>query len=257
MNILTAIVGAAMGVVAMYVLDPEAGRRRRALARDKWIRFQRQTRDALEVAARDLKNRTEGMWAERRSLLSEGGVADDVLAERVRSQLGFLVRYPSFIEVRADAGHVTLSGSVLSDEIDQLTKGVSSVRGVRQVDNQLQVYEDPHGFPGFQGEVKAKPTGQPLDLLQRRWSPATRVLVGSAGLLVPFLIARNRKTIASMIALMSSYLPYGRTRSRYLSLGRRNYLSLGGRKWSIFSSQPRWTKWSIVPSQPRWMKMKW
>jgi hypothetical protein len=184
----------------MYTFDPEVGRRRRALARDQMARLRRQTREAATVTARDLKNRTMGLVAEGRSYFSEGEVGKDVLAERVRAKLGFLVRHPSAIEVQVGDGVVILRGPVLSDEVHQLIAGIRSVRGVRDVENQLEVHDDAANVPGLQGE-KPKPSAKPIDILQRRWSPSTRFMVGMGGLFLLLSAHRYEKFAGTIAAL--------------------------------------------------------
>jgi hypothetical protein len=138
-----------LGALAMYLFDPVLGRRRRALARDKLIRFGKSTQAVARMSLRDLKNRTLGTIAEGRAVFLDGRVDDVVLADRVRSKLGFLVRHPSSIEVQASEGKVTLSGPVFTDEVRQLVVGVRSVRGVRDVENLLEVHETDDKIPGF------------------------------------------------------------------------------------------------------------
>jgi hypothetical protein len=210
-TLLGMIAGTALGVLSMYILDPLAGRRRRALARDQLIRVQKNMQQAAGVAARDLKNRTLGIVAEGRAALFGGAVDDTVLAERVRSKLGFLVRHPSAIDVQASAGRVRLSGPVLSDEVQQLTRGVASVRGVRDIENRLEMHQKGDDVPGLQGDAQ-KPTGQTIDVLQRRWSPSTRFLMGTAGILVLFGINPFRKSAAALSTLAGlGLLAYGLT----------------------------------------------
>src|SRR4029434_5855591 len=124
-NLLSIPKAAALGVLAMYIFDPVAGRRRRALARDKLVRLRKAAQEAAWVTLRDLKNRTLGTVAEGRAAFLEDRVDDSVLADRVRSKLGFLVRHPSSINVQANDGRVTLSGPVLTDEVQQLISGVA------------------------------------------------------------------------------------------------------------------------------------
>jgi gas vesicle protein len=181
-------IGAAIGSAAMYVLDPEVGQRRRALAADKVTEAQRKTKNAVGVTARDLRNRTAGTIAEVRSRISEGDVTDEVLEGRVRSKLGFLVRHPSAITTHVSEGCVFLGGAVLSDEVQQLLDGVRTVRGVAAVEDQLEVHDSPEGIPGLQGD-RPKPAGEVWDVMQRRWSPSTRFLVGTAGAVSLGLIA--------------------------------------------------------------------
>ena len=165
-----------VGAVAMYIYDPVLGRRRRALARDKVVRLRKAIREAARTTIRDLKNRIWGTLAEGRAAFLGHTVDDAVLSERVRSKLGFFFRHPSYVEVQANEGKVTLTGPVLSDEVQQLIDGVRSVRGVRDVENLLEVHSTDDGIPGLQGDVP-KPQGQVLDVFEHRWSPSTRFLL--------------------------------------------------------------------------------
>jgi hypothetical protein len=175
------MIGAGMGASLMYFFDPGMGRRRRALVRDQGVHLARRLDDAVDVTSRDLTNRAAGVWAEVRSGFSGEEVTDEVLAERVRSQLGGLVRHPSALDVRAEQGDVTLSGPVLRDEVDPLLSGVASVRGVRSVEDHLSVHDEPGNVPGLQGQPMRRLSGWQWDLMQRHWSPTTRLLTGAAG----------------------------------------------------------------------------
>jgi hypothetical protein len=55
----------------MYVLDPQVGRRRPAVVRDKLNRLAHNATDAVGVTARDLQNRVREMTAMARSLMAE------------------------------------------------------------------------------------------------------------------------------------------------------------------------------------------
>jgi hypothetical protein len=179
-------VGAALGISAMYILDPDMGNRRRALVRDKLEEAQAKTRRASGATARDLWNRTAGTLAEVGSRFSRREVTDEALEGRVRSKLGFLVRHPSAITTRVLNGRVFLSGRVLPDELKQLLKGVRAVRGVQGLEDQLTVRDD------AQQDDKLKPGGEVWDIMQRRWSPSTRFLVSAAGAISLVLMAYSR-----------------------------------------------------------------
>lgn len=212
MNTLFGIItGTALGLLSMYALDPVTGRRRRAQIRDKLIRFRHQAREAAAVTARDLKNRTLGTLAEARAMFFRDGVDDAVLRERVRSKLGFLVRHPAAIEVQVGEGRVTLTGPVLADEVQQLIRGVESVRGVREVENRLEVHEKPDDVPALQGQAE-KPTGQRLDIFQGRWSPSTRFLIAGTGAALLLTANRHPNGLAPLSALLGvGFLAYGLT----------------------------------------------
>jgi len=195
-NLPTVVKATTFGVLTMYIFDPVAGCRRRALARDRLIRLGGTAKKAAGVTSRDLKNRALGTVAEGRAALFEDGVDDSVLVERVRSKLGFVVRHPSSIAVQASAGVVTLGGPVLTDEVQQLIAGVATVRGVREVENRLDVHETSDNVPELQGDIP-KRAGQLLDVFQGRWSPSTRFLLGTAGVVLLFGLNPFRKSAAA------------------------------------------------------------
>ena len=159
---LAMIIGAGVGAGLMYLCDPQMGRCRRAVTRDKVVSLGHRIDDAVNVTSRDLTNRAVGLWAEMRSSITGNGVSDEVLAERVRAQLGGLVSHPSALDVRAAQGRVTLSGPVLRHEVDRLLKGVGSVRGVHTVENRLDMHDEPGNVPGLQGQPVRRLSGRQL-----------------------------------------------------------------------------------------------
>ena len=171
--------GIGLGAALMYVLDPDRGRRRRALVRDKLASAANSVPDAVGATARDLSNRARGLAAEAGSLFSSEEVSDEVLVARVRSKMGRVVSHPHSVEVTASQGRVSLSGPVLAHEVDDLLACVSKVAGVVEVDNQLEVHKEAGGVPGLQGGGRRP--GDRFELVQENWSPAARVLAGAAG----------------------------------------------------------------------------
>ncbi len=156
--------GAGLGAGIMYLLDPQQGRRRRALARDKAVHGMRLAGTALGKTSRDVGNRTRGLAARLEGRLKGDGAGDEVIAERVRARLGHVVSHPGAIEVRVEDGHARLSGPVLADEVDEVLTSVRRVRGVRAVESRLEVHAEPGDVPGLQGEP-ARPARR--GLLQR------------------------------------------------------------------------------------------
>jgi BON domain len=180
MNTREILAGAGVGAALAYMLDPQAGGRRRALVRDKMVRASRTTRDGVDAVARDMANRTRGIAAATRRRVAGGDVDDDVLVERVRAKLGRASSHPRAIDVKADHGEVTLYGPILSNEADDLLRTVGSVRGVRSVVNELEPHDSSEGIPSLQGQGRLG--GPSLDITQRNWAPATQALVGMAAL---------------------------------------------------------------------------
>jgi len=153
------LLGAAAAAGLMYLFDPKEGNRRRALLRDKLVHLSKVTEQKREGASQDVGNRLRGLAAEVRGRLRSEPVSDDILVARVRSQMGHVVSHPSAISVSAQDGRVTLSGAILAGEARRLLTSTAAVRGVKGVDDRLQMHEKPESIPGLQRNVPA-PTQQ-------------------------------------------------------------------------------------------------
>ena len=112
----TSVIGGfGLGAGLMYLLDPDRGRRRRAMVRDRISSRIGDSEAFLGKTARDSANRARGLLARTRTRVTPGGrVSDEVLAERVRSKLGRYVSHPGAIEVDAQRGRVVLRGPILA-----------------------------------------------------------------------------------------------------------------------------------------------
>jgi BON domain-containing protein len=137
----------ALGALAAYFFDPDSGRRRRALARDRVPAFLRQGgRKAEKVgraasaeaygAAQKVKHRKEG----------EKPQPDDVtLARKVETEIFRDADVPKGqINVNAENGVVVLRGEVGKPEmIRDLEEKTRKVQGVREVENLLSTPKTP------------------------------------------------------------------------------------------------------------------
>ena len=177
--------GAGLGAGAMYFSDPDRGRYRRALVRDRFIHWGNIAKKQGRIAWLDFTHRTRGQVAEFRGRLFPHEVTDDVLVARVAAQLGRLVSMPHPIELTAEDGTVIMSGPIFSDEIDQVVEGVTRVAGVKQIVNKMQIRERSEKDPArrtFYG--------------RKQWPPSTKLLVSvgstlfSAG--AAWLVLKNR-----------------------------------------------------------------
>ena len=186
------LLGAALGAASAFLLDPDLGRRRRALIRDKVTRGMTEGREFTDAATKDLQQRARGIAASVRGLRA-GRTPDELLVERVRAKLGRYCSHPGAIEVTAFNGRVVLTGDVLASEQEQIFDAVRSVRGVENVDNKLNAYESAEGISSLQGG--SAPAGERFALLQENWSPGIRLVTGGAGaLLLLYALARGGLT---------------------------------------------------------------
>jgi len=134
------LVGAGLGAGLMFLLDPQSGRRRRALALERAVHLRTRGRDELEGRFGGLSGRSRDVAAALRSrLLVRERVNEATLAARVRARLGHVASNPAAIAVSTEGGRVTLRGTVPPDELDDVLDEVSAVHGVREVYNLLQV----------------------------------------------------------------------------------------------------------------------
>jgi hypothetical protein len=69
-NVCWFLFGCACGAGLMYFTDPQGGRRRRALARDKAVAWANDAQEYAENTARDLSNRAYGSMIEARKAVT-------------------------------------------------------------------------------------------------------------------------------------------------------------------------------------------
>lgn len=198
-NGLTTVVGAtAVGAVAMYMLDPDKGKRRRALIGDKAYSVVSDTRRALGAASRDAAHRIEGLRARARRLITDAPVPDDLqLIERVRARMGRLVSHPHAIQVGANNGRVTLSGPVLAHEVARLLDAIRSVWGVSTIEDRLVVYDSAESISSLQGgpsDHRAPP------FVRARWAPALQGAAILGGGLLSLYGLRERSLVGLAFA---------------------------------------------------------
>lgn len=204
MKAITFLKGLGLGAGLMYFYDPQLGRRRRKLAADQLRHALSELGEAADVACRDACNRLQGCVAEATSSLRPHDNSDGVVHDRVRSKLGRYVSHPGAIHVSVSEGHVVLTGPILASEVEPLLHCLKSVHGVRSVENRLEVHATAGTHAALQG---GRPrAGQPLDLFQANWSPATRCLVASLGGAILLSSARSRGVMSLVKGVGAAWL---------------------------------------------------
>lgn len=135
-DVLEVLGGIGLGAGTMYLLDPDRGRRRRALVRDKFNRATHVVSREAGKTARDLRNRAQGVIAETTKMGDEAP-SDNTLCERVRAAAGHVIDHPRQLEVKVNNGVVTLRGNLSGREHAKILKRVKKVPGVREIQDEL------------------------------------------------------------------------------------------------------------------------
>jgi osmotically-inducible protein OsmY len=134
--------GAALGSVASYFLDPDRGRSRRAQTSDRAAGMARRSTARLERAARGVRWRVYGAAQHVAHLREVPKVFDDVtLARKVETELFRPADVPKGqINVNVQDGVVQLRGEVpRPDMIERLVNKARRIQGVREVENLLHL----------------------------------------------------------------------------------------------------------------------
>nr|AKG47141.1 putative transporter [uncultured bacterium] len=141
MIVVPAVVGAATGALTEYLLDPAAGRARRAKLRDQSVAMARrpvkQVGRATGQKVTYLRGRVQGV---AHQMTGPRPVADDkALADKVRSEVLGDPRFSAYrVNLDAVDGVVTMRGQIDDRAtIKDLVAAVERVHGVRRVENLL------------------------------------------------------------------------------------------------------------------------
>jgi osmotically-inducible protein OsmY len=150
MRKLLALIG--LGAALTYFFDPQQGRRRRGMAKDRFAGFFQQRARKAEAVGRAVSAQAEGLAEKAKDLSEETKLPpDDVtLARNVESEIFSDPQVPKGqINVNAENGKVYLRGEVGQPElIRDLEERTRSVQGVRDVENLLHL-------PGAEAPTKS------------------------------------------------------------------------------------------------------
>ena len=132
------VTGLVVGAGFMYLFDIRQGNRRRAVARDKTVKFFSRSSSAAGKTYRHLRNRLEGVVANlTRTVTPEGAISDRKLVDRIKSVVGRTVPHPGSVDFVAHEGRVTVRGYLKPHEAGQIIQAIERVPGVKCVDNQI------------------------------------------------------------------------------------------------------------------------
>lgn len=186
-----------IGAGLMYFLDPNRGKRRRALVKDRAVSLTNEASRELNKTGVDLRNRAQGVWFETEKLFEDEVPTDAQLERKIRARLGRLTSHPHQIKTAVEDGNVTLSGFILADEELLVLNGVASICGVKEIENKLEAHEAEENHPKLQGARRRR---RSVLAKQKRWSPQTRILAAAIGGGLGILNAVKRNTATSLLA---------------------------------------------------------
>jgi osmotically-inducible protein OsmY len=132
--------GAAIAA-AVYLLDPDRGRSRRAQLADQAESAARKTGEKIEAQARYQKGKIQGFAHDlTEPFRPETEVDDDTLTQKVRSEaLGRWEGARKDIDIAVQGGIVTLKGKTTPELAVELVGLVESVPGVVSVEDELTI----------------------------------------------------------------------------------------------------------------------
>jgi osmotically-inducible protein OsmY len=147
MQVVRFVLGLGAGAALAYFLDPDRGRRRRAMARDRALSLARRGGRRAEKTARYLRGVGQGLaWRVRHPTPDIQKVPnDETLTRKVES---VIFRDPDVpkgqINVNVEHGVVVLRGQVARPEqVTALEDKARAVPGILEVDNRLHLPHTP------------------------------------------------------------------------------------------------------------------
>jgi hyperosmotically inducible periplasmic protein len=133
-------IGAA-AAAAMYLLDPDRGRSRRAQLSDQAAALARKAEENARAKAEYQKGVVQGLAHDLTGPFRPEPEFDDAtLHQKVKSEaVGRWDGPKNDVEVDVDKGVVTLKGNVDAENVDDLIRLVEGVPGVASINDQLSV----------------------------------------------------------------------------------------------------------------------
>jgi hypothetical protein len=159
--------GIAAGAMAMYFFDVVSGRRRRALLRDKIVGAGHDAAYFAQAKGKRAVDHMRGVFATRHldRVTRTEPLSDQQLQYRIRARLGRVVSHPKSVHVDVNQGRVSLTGHILSKELDKLLNEVRHNVGVVAVDNQLVCHDSAAHISELQGRDDPRGREQRRELL--------------------------------------------------------------------------------------------
>jgi hypothetical protein len=107
------LAGVGTGAALMYFMDPDRGRRRRALLRDQAVGLTNDAREAINATSQDLSNRAYGLYAETRKAVTGTPVSSTAGEQSTGDQMN---RSETGLTDRSETDLTNRSETDLTDE---------------------------------------------------------------------------------------------------------------------------------------------
>jgi len=199
------LAGFATSGAALYFLDRSQGPERRArFAKKAW-----RVADAVGESLVDTRHRLTGLAHDAWSVVRTDQPNDRVLEERVRSRMGRIVAHPRDIHVASDDGVVTLWGMASIVDARKLVHAVTALRGVKEVLDHLELHdkaEPAASEPCPNTQAASDVVARAHHETQLNWSPAKRMLLGTAGLVTAAYGLKRRGPLGYSVSLLGAGL---------------------------------------------------
>src|SRR2546423_5664317 len=190
-------IAAVAGALGTYFLDPQQGRRRSALVRDRAVHAAQAGSDLASAGMRDLTNRMQGAAAGLQHIADTKPPRDEVLTQRIRARLGRWVSHPRTIQVSVNDGAVMLTGEVLEREHERLLRELRWMRGVRRIQDRLQPQAGA-SIPSADGHLRS---GARVGSASGTWTPGPRLLAAAGGAAITLYGASRQGLVGTLLAV--------------------------------------------------------
>ncbi|MFW7377447.1 MAG: SRPBCC family protein [Oligoflexus sp.] len=192
-----------VGFLGGYYLDPDTGRRRRALFRDQISKANRSIKRQGKRTKQDVTNRFQGSLHELTSRFSDYDIDDQSIKERVKAVIGHYTSHPSAIHIAVSGQVVNLSGDIIKKEVMPLLWAVRTVKGVKSVNNNLTLNPNISSKPNLQGEGR---TSTLIPINREYWPPAYRAAMGMVSATLTAYGLANRELPGALAVTTGSLL---------------------------------------------------
>lgn len=203
------LIGIAVAAGAVYLFDSENGPRRRERLRASCADSARRLNEATRPARDDIAHRFDVLMARPRAWFGRSTEGDVGVSMRVKRALAReRARAGKKIGAVVHRGNVILHGDIAPEQRENVLRVVRAVAGVSSVSDHLIEDENALGAVGAKSATPSafvrRFTVVREQLMQEKWSPATRAVAGTAGGALLLWGARQRDILSGLFALLGA-----------------------------------------------------